>query len=84
MADVQQLVRKAQVQGRITSPERGLRWLRAAASILADWGGAEGRSVVQRALPGELLKGKGSKGLSLQAALDEADGSSPTRTWPPW
>lgn len=78
MADVQQLVRKAQVQGRITSPERGLRWLRASASILAQWGGAQARDVVERALPSDLLRGQGSKGLSLKAALEEAAGDAGT------
>ena len=74
MADVQQLVRKAQVQGRITSPERGLRWLRATASILSDWGGAEARSALLSGLPSDLLRGGGASGWSMEKARDESDG----------
>jgi uncharacterized protein (DUF2267 family) len=69
MADLQQLIRKAQVQGRIPSPERALRWMRATTSMLADWGGSTARSLLADALPADLLKGGGSSGRPWDKAL---------------
>lgn len=71
MADLQQLIRKAQVQGRIPSPERALRWMRAASSMLADWGGPDAKRLLADALPADLLKGAGSSGRPWEKALRE-------------
>ncbi len=74
MADVQQLIRKAQVQGRIPSPERALRWMRATASMLGDWGGDTAKKLLAEALPADFLKGAGSSGRPWDKALkEEAD-----------
>jgi uncharacterized protein (DUF2267 family) len=71
MADAQQLIRQAQVQGRIPSPERARRWLRATASILADWGGSPAREALAAALPRELLSGAGTSGRAWSKAVSE-------------
>ena len=71
MKDFRQLVREAQVVGRIPSPEEAERWVRAVASILADWSGEAGEGV-RSSLPRELFHGRGSGGRSHEKTLSES------------
>ncbi|MEM7247101.1 MAG: hypothetical protein AAF533_17270, partial [Acidobacteriota bacterium] len=65
--------------GRIPGRSQALRWLRAVASTVADWGGSEGREALASCLPAKALKGGGSSGRSYAKAL-EAEGEGGEET----
>lgn len=68
MVDLESLVERAAALGRINTRTRALRWLRAVAGILADWGGDRARRALAEALPAEVLRGTGSGGATWEKA----------------
>ena len=74
MIDLVQMVTDVRGLGRIETDALAQRWLRAAASTLADWGGTPAREALQSTLPKELFSGPGTRGRSLVKAQREAGG----------
>ena len=58
--------------------DRGIaaRWLRAVASLLADWSGPEGRAALKSSLPKACFRGGGTSGRSYDKALAAAGGDA--------
>lgn len=71
MNDLDSLVAKAALVGRIPSASEARRWLSAVASVLADWGEGAGRGV-RDALPPQLFRGKGARGRPVGTAGADA------------
>lgn len=76
MTLLSEMVTDVRALGRIETDEFALRWLRAAASTLADWGGRPAREALESALPKDLLRGAGTRGRSLPKARRAAGGSA--------
>lgn len=58
--------------------DRGIaaRWLRAVASLLADWSAPDGRAALKSALPRGCFRGGGTSGRSYDKALEAAGGDA--------
>ena len=63
--------------GNVATDDGARRWLRATASTLAEWGGADARDVLSAALPKDALSGAGTRGRPL-AKTRGAEGEAAT------
>ena len=70
------LIARARRIARVENDERAQRWLGAACSILADWGGAAASLLLKEAVPGRFLSGKGASGRSWAEAEAAAGGDA--------
>lgn len=68
MSKFEELVERVARLGRVNPPKRAERWLRAATSLLVDWGGDDARDAARDHLPDELFAGRGSSGESWKDA----------------
>ena len=78
MTNLATMVQDVRKLAQVESDVRALRWLRAAASTLAAWGGSEARKILETALPKELFSGAGTRGRSAAKAQAAVGGSAAT------